>query len=583
MKNFFKDKIAVIVTALAVGVMLAVGGSIYASTITTISGTDTLTSTRAVLNTNFSNLNTDKAELSGGTFTGLVNLSAKASTTLFSAGGPIYIGTTSTTTIYGNATSTFIGGLNVTGGCLAVAGTCLSGSGTISASTATGQVPYYGSVGTTLTATSSIFIATNQKVGIGTTTPRSFLSVDSGTVSSIPLTISSGSATSYLVFTNTSMSDYTSFSSALGAEGYDLVFYVGNGTTPTVTMKQGGKVGIGTTTPRWVLQIATSSPSAQAQLALSDTSAGANQKHWLFSSMGGSLYIGTSTDAYGTSTPAALAISNAGVVSIQNTSSQAGTLLNISSGVIGTYPGTTCVNSGAVSLGTTGALTCSVAVSSGFTGTTTWLTNSMPYYNGTRLTESTSLTFDGSLFKTVAASSTSLSAYKAWIGGTATTTFLTTGFIGMGTSSPWAYLSVNADALTAPAFTISSSSATGNLFTVEKSGAISTCENQPATSTSMTIDWTNTCQQIDIRIGLSATTITFIKATTSQYAGSVKRVWVCNPNGTAGALTWAGVSWRSTTFTQTTTANLCDLWSFSVTKATSSSAYIVAGFIGTGQ
>lgn len=73
-----------------------------------------------------------------------------------------------------------------------------------------------------------------------------------------------------------------------------------------------GRVGIGTTTPAWNLNVAGTRPS----FALSDTSAGANLKHWLFSSLGGGLYIGTTTDAYATSTPSAFYISNAGRIGI---------------------------------------------------------------------------------------------------------------------------------------------------------------------------------------------------------------------------------------------------------------------------
>lgn len=40
------------------------------STITTIASTDAISDSRAVINTNFSNLNTDKLEKSGGTMTG---------------------------------------------------------------------------------------------------------------------------------------------------------------------------------------------------------------------------------------------------------------------------------------------------------------------------------------------------------------------------------------------------------------------------------------------------------------------------------------------------------------------------------
>ena len=44
------------------------------STITTINSSDTITASRTVINTNFSNLNSDKAELASPTFTGTVTL-----------------------------------------------------------------------------------------------------------------------------------------------------------------------------------------------------------------------------------------------------------------------------------------------------------------------------------------------------------------------------------------------------------------------------------------------------------------------------------------------------------------------------
>lgn len=48
------------------------------STITTIQSTDQINNSRSVINTNFSNLNTDKAELSGATFTGDINVPDEA-------------------------------------------------------------------------------------------------------------------------------------------------------------------------------------------------------------------------------------------------------------------------------------------------------------------------------------------------------------------------------------------------------------------------------------------------------------------------------------------------------------------------
>jgi hypothetical protein len=110
----------------------------------------------------------------------------------------------------------------------------------------------------------------------------------------------------------------TTPASATGSLG-QVAYFSGTNTaigTSTLFILPRGNIGIGTTTPNWNLQIAGTRPS----LALSDTSAGADQKHWLFSSMGGNLYIGTSTDAYATSTPSALTILNNGNVGIGTSS-----------------------------------------------------------------------------------------------------------------------------------------------------------------------------------------------------------------------------------------------------------------------
>jgi hypothetical protein len=82
-----------------------------------------------------------------------------------------------------------------------------------------------------------------------------------------------------------------------------------------------GNIGIGTSTPNWLLDVAGTHPS----IDLSDASAGTNLKHWLFTSEGGNLYIGTSTDAYATSTTAELTFmggtgANAGNIGIGSSS-----------------------------------------------------------------------------------------------------------------------------------------------------------------------------------------------------------------------------------------------------------------------
>jgi len=114
-------------------------------------------------------------------------------------------------------------------------------------------------------------------------------------------------------------------------------------------------------------------------------------------------------------------------------------------------------------------------------------------------------------------------------------------------------------------------------------GTINSSAEQDATSTAITLNWASTKPQVEYQIGTSATTITPINATTSQQYGSRKIVWVCNPpSASAGALTWVGVQWIGSTPTQTTTAGQCDVYSFDITEASSTSAWKIAGTAGTG-
>lgn len=123
----------------------------------------------------------------------------------------------------------------------------------------------------------------------------------------------------------------------------------------------------------------------------------------------------------------------------------------------------------------------------------------------------------------------------------------------------------------------------GDIFSINPAGGITLQESRPATTTTMQLDWSATPPQVDYQIGTSATAITIINATTTAYAGSRKLVVVCNPNTTAGALTWNNVSWAGGTApTQTTTANQCDAYSFFVTAASSTTAYKVFGAASSG-
>src|SRR3989338_3256401 len=88
----------------------------------------------------------------------------------------------------------------------------------------------------------------------------------------------------------------------------------GSGLVSTTT------VGIGTTTPAWALQIGRATSSVKSFLALSDTLAGTNLKHWTLSSQGGNLYIATSSDIYTTSTVSRLTLLSNGMLGIGTSS-----------------------------------------------------------------------------------------------------------------------------------------------------------------------------------------------------------------------------------------------------------------------
>lgn len=114
------------------------------------------------------------------------------------------------------------------------------------------------------------------------------------------------------------------------------------------------------------------------------------------------------------------------------------------------------------------------------------------------------------------------------------------------------------------------------------SGIVIGSAGQPATSTVMTLNWGNSPQMTEYQLGTAGVTITFTNATTSTYWGSRKLVTICNAAATASTVTWGGVEWQGgTSPTQTTTANVCDVYSFFVTRATSTNAYKIFGTQGT--
>lgn len=96
-----------------------------------------------------------------------------------------YLGTTSPSNLryksifLGTGTSTSANGFDISGGCFAISGTCLggsSGSGTVGSGTQ-GQFPFYNAAGTTLTATSTLFVSQAGLVGVNNASPTAGLHV----------------------------------------------------------------------------------------------------------------------------------------------------------------------------------------------------------------------------------------------------------------------------------------------------------------------------------------------------------------------------------------------------------------------
>ena len=196
----------------------------------------------------------------------------------------------------------------------------------------------------------------------------------------------------------------------------------------------------------------------------------------------------------------------------------------------------TCIGAGSITVSNGGGLTVSGSpVSLGGTVTLTLNTSNANTWSALQQ-------FNGN------ASTTQFSVYNnAYFGATATSTFNSLGQLSIGTStSPWSSLTLDRG------------------FNGIASSSITVTQYAPsATSTSMTADCRDS-NTIHLAIGTSATTITLAP----MVGGQTCKVIVSNPNGTAGAITWATTAsqqlyWANgTPPTQTTTANKRDVWSF---------------------
>lgn len=132
----------------------------FGSTITTILGTDTLSASRSVINTNFSNLNTDKAETTVTTLANLTTANALTSaTSLATLAALSTVGTITTGVWNGTAVTVPFGG---TASTTLSANQVLLGNGAAKVMTVTG----WGNVGEALTSNGTILAPTWQSAGV---------------------------------------------------------------------------------------------------------------------------------------------------------------------------------------------------------------------------------------------------------------------------------------------------------------------------------------------------------------------------------------------------------------------------------
>jgi hypothetical protein len=272
------------------------------------------------------------------------------------------------------------------------------------------------------------------KVGIGTTSPSGMLAIST----------SSASEVEQLVLQNTSTGGQSiELQKSTGATGGKLLWdnnnanlwlYSGassnllfgtNGQTERARLTTGGLLGLGTSTPFWSLTVAS---STGPQFALTDGTASSNA--WTFRSISNSFYIATST-ATATSTVAALAINSNGAATFGNNltvngnttlaaaTSSAFAITSLTNSILSTNANGSVVASTTIgwnllkgpassifAFDASGNPTATTSIgvnylsgilpiANGGTATSTQVTDGVNYFDGTRITSGTALTFDG--------------------------------------------------------------------------------------------------------------------------------------------------------------------------------------------
>lgn len=240
-----------------------------------------------------------------------------------------------------------------------------------------GWVPYYNGTNTIL-ATSSIFIASSQNVGIGTTTPQNALAVLSDAANNAPIksavtgTISTNNAYAALVLAtqnNASSINDGSGPAILFQEASSTGYYEGTG---DLFVKRKGADNTGILTMRAY----TAGAAGNANLVLDGS---------------------TGFSGIATGTPGSLF----SVGTVANFTAATSTFY--STGGINLAAGCYAIGGNCLTVGSFGGI---LSIANGGTATSTQVTNGVNYFDGTRITSGTALTFNGTTLATTNASTT---------------------------------------------------------------------------------------------------------------------------------------------------------------------------------
>lgn len=271
------------------------------------------------------------------TTTGIIQINGMSLENLAASGGGIYCKGNGATATQPNAISAMSGIVGTTTDIGAFnCGNSPVEAGPYTFTSSTNGQRLYGSVNTNIinfsflglnTESTTTLAAITGRVGVGTTSPSRTFDVygsNSGTsllsASSLALALTNTNQTdgnfedlSFLTIDSAGAAVIGAKMSGIiqshtaGAVSADLAFVTKNGGTTgeRVRINSWGAVGIGTTTPQWLLQLAT---STKPQLTLSDPSTLTNN-HWSVRNAGGIFYLATSSPGtFATSSVSALTI-----------------------------------------------------------------------------------------------------------------------------------------------------------------------------------------------------------------------------------------------------------------------------------